>query len=67
MDLTGKVIKTHRNMTQAELEEEGWSPGSCVPVLVLEDGTKVYPSRDEEGNKPGVLFGKDKEGTSIYV
>jgi len=46
-------------MTDAELEREGWNyhTGSIPTVIVFEDGTKVFPSKDPEGNGPGALFG----------
>ena len=54
--LTGKTVKTVRPMTSKEMERESWTG---APALVIEfvDGTLVYPSRDEEGNGPGALFG----------
>jgi len=39
-----------------------------VPTaLVLENGTVLYPSRDEEGNGPGAMFGRTKAGTTITL
>ena len=56
----GKSIKEVRTMTEEEAEREGWgSPRRkrLPAVIVLEDGTLLYPSRDSEGNEPGGLFG----------
>lgn len=59
-EMIGKTIKNVRPMTDAELDAEGWTPSRAhgrPTVLVLEDGTTLYPSRDPEGNGPGALFG----------
>jgi len=64
-ELIGKKIVEVRPMTEEELESEGWDGGHGT-VLVLDDGTLLYPSQDEEGNGTGVMFGK-KEGVSFYV
>jgi len=57
--LVGKKIASIRQLTKEELEEEGWDKGTTA--IVLDDGTLVYPSQDDEGNGPGALFGiKDK-------
>jgi hypothetical protein len=34
------------------------------PYLVLDDGTRLFPSRDEEGNGPGALFWEHADGTN---
>lgn len=64
-DLVGATIKSVRWMTAAEMEKEGWS----LPAIVLEmeEGGKLFASRDEEGNGPGTLFGEDKNGKCIYI
>lgn len=67
--LVGRTIKAVRPMTAAELKKEDWSIGRHAPptVLVLDNGTKVYPSRDEEGNGPGALFGTDAKGDNFVL
>lgn len=57
--IIGKRIKEVRRLTDKELDSEGWDT-PCL-VLVLEDNTLLYPSMDEEGNGPGVLFGRKGE------
>jgi hypothetical protein len=52
-------------MTAAEMEKEGWV--SPAVVLEMAEGGKIYASRDGEGNGPGVLFGEDASGESIYI
>jgi hypothetical protein len=44
-----------RPLTPKEMEQQGWY-GEHAVALVLENGLLIYPSRDEEGNGPGVLF-----------
>jgi len=62
MDLiVGQKIKTMRPMTRDEMEEQYWDGEGTV--LVLENGVKLYPSRDSEGNGPGVIFGTRPDGT----
>lgn len=58
-DLETQSVQEIRQMTDAELEREGWDHhrGKTPTVIVFEDGTKIYPSKDPEGNGPGALFG----------
>jgi len=60
----GRKIVAVRPMTKEEVEREGWDDWyrSNVPVIVLDDGTTLFPSRDEEGNGPGEIFGYNEEG-----
>lgn len=54
--LTGQRIKEVRMMTTAEMEAEGWDDFHEKPiVIVTENGTRVYPQSDPEGNGPGCL------------
>ncbi len=65
-DLVGRKIVEVRAMTRAELSAQGWTvyPHHAEPVvLVLDDGTCLFPSQDEEGNGPGVIFGQDGQGS----
>jgi hypothetical protein len=54
--LVGKKIIEVRQMTEEEVEYEGWPGAGDDTVLVLDDGTRVFASSDEEGNNPGALF-----------
>ena len=63
--LLGKKLTAIRPLTK-EKAEDFW-PGAIWGyednvVLVFEDGTELVASRDAEGNGPGCLFGKDKDG-----
>lgn len=66
LGIKGKKIIDVRQMSDAEMEEEGWDTRAIV--LVLDDGTILYPSKDEEGNDAGALFGtKDKKSFIVYL
>jgi hypothetical protein len=65
--IVGRRIVEVRPMTRPEARKEGWEPDQArspveATVLVLDDGTILYPSRDDEGNGPGALFGADSDG-----
>lgn len=68
-DFIGRRIADVRPMTADEMQVEGWdSTGrfhTVGMVVVLDDGTKLYPSRDEEGNGPGVFFGMTQDGSAF--
>jgi hypothetical protein len=61
-DLIGKKIMAIRPISKKELEAEGWEQytHTATCVILLEGGTLLYPSQDDEGNGPGTLFGQDK-------
>ena len=64
-NLIGKKIVGIREMTKRETENEGWEFGATT--IVLNDGTMIYPSIDEEGNRAGILFGIEKGGRKIWI
>ena len=68
MELPIKIVEI-RPMTSEEFEKEGWEnySGHNVTVLVLENGTKLYPSADYEGNGSGAIFGTDKDGKAFAI
>jgi hypothetical protein len=69
-ELIGRTIREVRPMTAAEQSGEGWedaSPWERPVVLVLDDGTRLYPARDPEGNGPGALFGVDPRGRAFTL
>jgi len=53
-DFVGKKIVGVRYMSSKECEDMGWD--SCPICLLLDDGTYIFPSRDDEGNDGGALF-----------
>lgn len=52
--LKGRVIKDVRYLNAEEQEDHGWMRRPLV--IELDDGTFIYPSRDDEGNDAGALF-----------
>ncbi len=52
--LVGRRIVAAEYMTRQEAAGLGWSKRPVV--LVLDDGTQVYASSDDEGNNGGALF-----------
>lgn len=70
MAIKGKRIVDVRLMTSGEMKSNGWD--HCrnrePVVLVLDDGTLLFASADEEGNGPGALFGSDVKGSfTLFV
>jgi hypothetical protein len=61
--LKGRKIVNVRWMDDQEVEDMGWY-GSAV-VIQLDDGTLLFPSRDDEGNDAGSLFGT--KGDEFFV
>jgi hypothetical protein len=59
--LLNKRIVQVRYMTEQEQQAFGWYHKAVV--IQLEDGTLVFPSKDDEGNDAGALhYIKDGEG-----
>lgn len=65
----GRKIVGVRAIAPEEMESEGWDAlyGMACSVLILDDGSLVYPSQDPEGNGPGTLFGKLANGTAVSI
>ncbi len=68
MNITGQTIKAIRPMTQEEMNRPGWMGARPGIAIELSNGIILYPSRDEEGNGPGVLFAHDpKHGKEFII
>lgn len=67
LDLTNLTVKKIRKMTRKEASDEGWDDYETRSVIEFSDGTLIYASRDEEGNGPGALFGKTKDGKAFSL
>lgn len=52
-ELIGRTIVGTRNLTQDERDCLDWRHAE---VLILDDGTELVPSRDDEGNDAGVIW-----------
>ena len=66
-ELIGRKIFDVKPMSKAELEAEGWDDTGSAVVLVLDDGSKLFASQDDEGNGPGAMFGVDKNGVGFSL
>lgn len=64
-ELVGKAIVAVRYLTEEEREELGWYDRSVV--IQLDDGTLIWPSRDDEGNGAGALFTTLEELPTVPV
>lgn len=62
-NLVGKKVVEVRYLTQAEADIMGWY--SRPIVIIFDDGSAIYPSKDDEGNNGGALFGIDKKGKQL--
>ena len=69
MNIEGRKIVKVRTMSIKEQLAEYWSPDDLNPVIILEldDGSKIYPSRDYEGNGGGALFGMDARNKTFTI
>jgi hypothetical protein len=67
IQLEGQRIKAVRPMTRLELKAQYWDADAHVIVIVLENGTKLYPSMDYEGNGGGAMFGTTKQKQHFAV
>lgn len=56
MELIGKRIVAVRLMTPEEAEWLFWPTDDLPLVFVLDDGSILFPSVDEEGNGPGTFM-----------
>ncbi len=66
MEIEGRKIVSVEPLSRSEMRWLGWT-GRPPTALVLDDGTTLYVSCDEEGNHPGALFGKSKAGERFTV
>jgi hypothetical protein len=67
--LVGATVKAIRPMTKKEMDEQCWDVGrvhAAPTVVEFTNGVKIFPSRDEEGNGAGCLFGEYKKA-GFYV
>ena len=67
--LIGKNLVEIRSLTPEERDDLGWSVAESLHtvVLVLDDGTRLVPSADPEGNSGGTLFGVSSSGDSFLI
>ena len=66
MGLVGRKIVSVRHISKPELDFEGWEEYNVPTTIIeLDDGTLIYPSQDEEGNGPGVLFTRKGDSAGL--
>ena len=63
-DLIGKKITSISPLDKFELAATGWRPGYKI---VLEDGTRIFAMRDEEGNDCGAFHFQNLLGDSFQL
>lgn len=63
--LEGKTIATVRYMTEEEAANSGFC--SSPIVMILDDGSYIFPMRDDEGNDAGALATSDQENPTLPV
>ena len=63
--LIGHKIKKIRLMTAQETEAQGWQDPALV--IELDNGIKLFPSSDGEGNDHGMMFGSDPTTGSDFA
>ncbi len=61
--LKGRTIKDVRYLTTIEMKGMGWHRKSIV--LELSDGSLLFPSKDDEGNDAGALFGQSPDNKPL--
>ena len=63
--LEGKTIAAVRYMTEEEAANSGFC--SSPIVMILDDGSYIFPMRDDEGNDAGALATSDQENPTLPV
>lgn len=65
-EFRGRLIRGTRFMTDAERQREGWQ-NEPAPLLLDIGIVQVWPSKDEEGNGPGVLHARLADGRHVQL
>ncbi len=63
--LVGRRIVKVAYMTREEADGLGWTRRSLM--ILLDDGTTIYPSSDDEGNNGGAVYTSDKRNPVLPV
>ena len=61
--LKGRRIIEARYLTDAECHQQAWSRSTLL--IVLDNGTLLFPMRDDEGNDAGSLMVVDQTGHAL--
>ena len=64
--LFGRLITGIKYMSTKEADEFGWDKRPII--IILDDGTEIYPQMDDEGNDGGALaiYNSEKKGQSFF-
>ena len=64
--LFGRRITGIKYMSTKEADEFGWYKRPII--IILDDGTEIYPQMDDEGNDGGALaiYNSEKKGQSFF-
>tara|TARA_Y100000401_G_scaffold108354_1_gene103550 strand:+ start:2724 stop:2942 length:219 start_codon:yes stop_codon:yes gene_type:complete len=66
MKIVGKKIDKIVPLSIEDCSSECWDyENEATAVIVLENGIRLYASRDYEGNGPGALFGR--KGDKVFT
>ena len=63
--LVGKTIAAVRYMTEEEAADSYFD--SSPIVIIFDDGSYIFPMRDDEGNDAGALATSDEENPTLPV
>ena len=63
--LSGKKIVEVRRLTNQEMENTGWYSNPLV--LILDDGSLLFPQSDDEGNNGGALVHYADKETIMFT
>ena len=63
--LLGRKIIGIQWMTDLWQQDMGWD--NAAVMLLLDDGTLLWPSSDDEGNNAGALFGLQRSGLDFIL
>ena len=63
--LLGRKITAVRWMTDRWQHDMGWD--NAAAMLLLDDGTLLWPSSDDEGNTAGALFVLQPDGLDFIL
>jgi hypothetical protein len=63
--LRGRKIKSIGKLSAKQMKDMMWD-GEAPATLVFDDGTRLYASRDPEGNGPGQIIIRMPNGKEYY-
>lgn len=64
--LAGRSIRAVSRMLPEQLERQGWTH-EAAPLMLDLGSVKIFPSKDDEGNGPGVISVRQPDGKSFFA